>query len=206
MTRTLLVAPTGHGVGLTSACLGMLHALVERGVQVGFCKPLGQPHPLGQVDRSTALVRLTSALLPPEPIPADHVARRLGENALDLLMEDVVAVAERAAAGADVLLVEGLVPGTGLVYSGRVNEAMAQALDADVLLVGTSGGELDAATVAQTTEIAARPFRPGHRDRVLGVLVNRVPEGRRSRDRPAPPRAGVARAGAGRCGPLPEPS
>ena len=87
MTRTLLVAPTGHRVGLTSACLGMLHALVERGVQVGFCKPLGQPHPLGQVDRSTALVRLTSALLPPEPIPADHVARRLGETALDLLME-----------------------------------------------------------------------------------------------------------------------
>ena len=30
MTRTLLVAPTGHGVGLTATCLGLVHALAGR--------------------------------------------------------------------------------------------------------------------------------------------------------------------------------
>ena len=36
MTRTLLVAPTGHGVGLTAVCLGLLQGLpaLEQRVQV----------------------------------------------------------------------------------------------------------------------------------------------------------------------------
>ena len=48
MTRTLLLAPTGHGVGLTSVCLGLVHGLEQRGVKVGFLKPLAQP----RVDRA----------------------------------------------------------------------------------------------------------------------------------------------------------
>ena len=60
MTRTLLVAPTGHGVGLTATCLGLVHALERQGVSVGFYKPLAQPRARGaDQDRSTALVRLT---------------------------------------------------------------------------------------------------------------------------------------------------
>ena len=59
MTRTLLVAPTGHGVGLTAVCLGLLQGLEQQGVKVGFYKPLAQPGTHGSgVDHSTALVRL----------------------------------------------------------------------------------------------------------------------------------------------------
>jgi len=29
MARTVLLAPTGHRVGLTSSCLGLVHALAE---------------------------------------------------------------------------------------------------------------------------------------------------------------------------------
>ena len=69
-----MVVPTGHGVGLTGTCLGLVHALQQRGVDVGFFKPLGQPAAGGvRTDRSTALVRLTTALRPPEPIPAEEV-------------------------------------------------------------------------------------------------------------------------------------
>ena len=47
MTRTLLVVPTGHGVGTTATCLGLVNALQQRGVDVGFYKPLGQPRARG---------------------------------------------------------------------------------------------------------------------------------------------------------------
>jgi phosphate acetyltransferase len=174
MTRTLLLAPTGHGVGLTATCLGLVHALRQRGVDVGFYKPLSQPRaPAHGRDRSTALIRLTTTLQPPEPIAAEVVQRRLSENALDQLMEDVVEASEPLVSGHEVVVVEGLVPGSELVYSGRVNLALAKALDADVLLVGAPS-DAGLESLAETVAIAARPYRAGERDRVSGALVNRL--------------------------------
>src|SRR5690348_12712739 len=112
MTRTLLLVPTGHGVGMTATCLGLVHALQQRGVDVGFVKPLEQPRIKGHgIDRSTALIRLTASLDPPEPIPSERVQRRLSENAMDELMEEVLELSEPVVRGHDVVVVEGLVPG-----------------------------------------------------------------------------------------------
>jgi phosphate acetyltransferase len=174
VTRIVLVAPTGHGVGLTATCLGLVGALQERGVDVGFFKPLAQPRARRDgVDGSTALIRLTSALRPPEPIPAALVERRLSENAVDSLMEEVVAAAEPIIAAHDVVIVEGLVPGPGLVYAGRLNVALSKALDADVLLVGAA--DKSAEHVREGMAIAARTYGGGQRNRVVGAVVNRVP-------------------------------
>ena len=176
MTRTVLVVPTGHGVGLTATCLGLVNALQQRGVDVGFYKPLGQPRARGTGDdRSTALIRLTSSLRPPEPIPPSQVERRLSENALERLMEEVVAASEPVIGGHDVVVVEGLVPGSGLVYAGRVNLALAKALDADVLLVGAPTDD-DVDHLAETMAIAGRTYQVGEHDRVVGAVVNRVPD------------------------------
>ena len=175
-TRTLLLVPTGHGVGLTGVCLGLVHALQQHGVDVGFFKPLEQPRPdRTGGDRSTALVRLTSSLQPPEPIPAEEVERRLSESAVEQLMEDVVAAGEPVVRRHDVVVVEGLVPGSGLVYSGRANLALAKALDADVVLVGAPGSH-DLDHLAEAMAIAARTYRAGEHDRVVGAVVNRLPD------------------------------
>ncbi len=183
MTRTLLVAPTGHGVGLTAVCLGLLQGLEQQGVKVGFYKPLAQPGTHGsRADHSTALVRLSTSLRPPDPIPAGRVEQALSRNQLDALLEDVVAAAEPLLSEHDVVVVEGLVPGSGLVYAGRTNIALANALDADVLLVGAPsddadpGGGPDDARLAETIGITARTYRSGERDRVIGAVVNRVPD------------------------------
>lgn len=178
MTRILLVAPTGHGVGLTATCLGLVHALESRGVKVGFYKPLAQPRSRDEgEDRSTALVRLTSALEPPEPIAAQRVQQALSRDALDGLLEDVIAAAEPLIADNDVLVVEGLVPGSGLVYASRTNVAVAKALDADVLLVGAPEapeGPDDLERLAETMEITARTYQDGEGTRIVGAVVNRV--------------------------------
>jgi phosphate acetyltransferase len=202
VTRTVLVVPTGHGVGLTGMCLGLVNALQQGGVNVGFYKPLGQPAAgRSPIDRSTALVRLTTSLRPPEPISAEEVERRLSENALESLMESVVAAGEHVVRDHDVVVVEGLMPGSGLVYSGRVNLALAKALDADVLLVGAPAADDDAGHLAETMAIAARTYRAGEHDRVVGAVVNRV------RDASAPAvdrlRAALARYGIAMVGAVP---
>jgi phosphate acetyltransferase len=152
-----------------------VNALQQRGVDVGFYKPLGQPRARGAgPDRSTALIRLTSILRPSEPIAPEQVERRLSEGALETLMEEVVAAAEPVVARHDVVIVEGLVPGSGLVYAGRVNLALAEALDADVLLVGALTDSDNPAHLAEIMEIASRTYQAGEHDRVVGAVVNRV--------------------------------
>ncbi|MCU1678546.1 MAG: pta-2 [Frankiales bacterium] len=174
MPRTVLVVPTGHGVGLTSVCLGLVRALDRIEVPAGFLKPFAQPwHGTGP-DRSTALVRLISDLDPPDPLPQSALDEALGLHRIDELMERVVAVASGELASRDVVIVEGLVPGPDQVYSQRVNLALAKALDADVLLVAAAGDWL-AAEVAADAAIVAGTYRAGEEVRVVGVVVNRVP-------------------------------
>lgn len=51
--NTILLIPTGEGVGLTSACLGMIYALDCKGINAGFLKPF---HKL-QIPLLTVLLR-----------------------------------------------------------------------------------------------------------------------------------------------------
>ncbi len=178
VTRTILVVPTGQGSGLTSTCLGLVSALQQQGVDVGFGKPLAQPRP-GKAggDRSSALVRLTSTLQPPEPIPAGQVERALSENALESLLEQVISRMEAVVAGHDVVILEGLATGPDLTYAGRMNVALAKAFDADVLLVGAVDDDLGGDAVehlAEAMAITAQTYRANEHDRVIGALVNRL--------------------------------
>ncbi len=198
MSRTLLVAPTGHNVGLTSVCLGLVTALDRAGIAVGFAKPIGQPHADG-ADRSVELVRLTSHVAPAPCITAEHAEKLLGDGLLDDLMEEVVAVTE-SLSGCDIVVVEGLVPASDRVWSTRVDTAMARALDADVLLVadGTDGAA-DSPRFGDAVALAAGPYRIGERLRVAGCVVNRVPDTspeRMSGIATALARHGIALAGA----------
>jgi phosphate acetyltransferase len=172
--RYLLCVPTGHDVGLTSGALGLFGALDQRGVDVGFAKPIAQPgerDPDG--DRSCALVRTLAGVEVPAPLPAAFVEERLAHDALAEVMERVLAAT--AAARHELVVVEGLAPSSALVYSGQVNRALAEALDADVVLVA-SGASTDPAAVAEAAVRTALAYARGEESRVVGCLVNRAHE------------------------------
>ncbi|WP_432492695.1 phosphate acetyltransferase [Kineococcus gypseus] len=179
MPRTLLVVPTGHGAGLTSTCLGLVRALDARGVAVGFHKPLAQPGRGAGTDRSVALARLTTGLPVADPIAASTVVERLSRGDIDDLMEEVVAAAEGVLAAHDVVVVEGLAPSAEQVFSGRVNTALATALDADVLLVGSAGPDASdpgaPERIAEDMAVTAGTYRAGEALRVVGAVVSRWP-------------------------------
>jgi phosphate acetyltransferase len=193
VTRTLLVVPTGPHVGLTSACLGLLRALDERGVRVGFVKPLGQPRGDGGPDASVDLVRGLTSLRPPDALPSAALEELLGRRGIDAVLEEVVVRSQPAAAEHDVVVAEGLNPGPTQIYSSRMNQAMAKTLDADVVLVASfptvaapdahtgvaadpAAAQADAVEhLVESLSITRETYSAGEGSRVVGCIVTRVP-------------------------------
>ena len=163
-------------MGLTATCLGLVRALDRQGVRVGFYKPVAQPRAgdLGP-ERSTTLIRLATELDPPEPISVARLESLLSTGALDDVMEEVVEHGDEVLPNYDVVIVEGMVPSPEQTYSSRVNLAMAKALDASVVLVGAPGPR-GLADVDEAMAIAADTYRSGEDVRVLGCVVNRLPD------------------------------
>jgi len=149
--HTLLIAPAGRQVGLTTACLGLVRAFDRLGLRVAFAKPIAGR---GE-DRVVALMRLGAHLSPPEPISRHDADALLAAGDDQTLMERVVALCARAAEGADVLVVAGMSPEPGMVHSTRVNALMLRALDAELVVVGSPRGE-PPAELAGAIAIAAR--------------------------------------------------
>ncbi len=103
--KTLLLVPTEAGVGLTTICLGLLHALDQQGLRVAFCKPVGQPgETSGTIAETTAvttaestsesgpehtveLIRRYANLQPPPPLPCSQALAWLAAEQTDLLTE-----------------------------------------------------------------------------------------------------------------------
>jgi phosphate acetyltransferase len=186
MTRTLLVVPSAADAGLARTCLGLVRALDRRGVNVAFVKPVAQPRHDGSPDRSVALVAAISALRPPEPLSIAEVGQQLGEGGVDAVLEKTVAAWQPVYERSDVVIVEGVSPGPGWLYASELNQALARALDADVIVVGRwpaevgrPGPDLTEALVgdmAETLAITASGYGSGERARVVGCVVRSLPE------------------------------
>ena len=172
MPRTLLLAPAGRSVGLGTVCLGLVRALDRLGVRVAFVKPISvRSHEEG--DRMVSLMKLGARIHPPEPISRETVEQLLSSGDDQTLMEQVVAICNKAAEGADVLVAEGMAPEPGMVYATRVNTLMMKALDAELILVG-SPVDQNPAQVADAVAIAARGYGAIAEGQTVGCILNRV--------------------------------
>ena len=196
MVRSLLVVPTSADAGLARTCLGLVRALDRQEVNVAFVKPVAQPRADGGPDRSAALAAAITSRRPPDPLSTAELEQQLADRGLHAALEKIIAVLEPVHDRSDVVVVEALTPGPARLYAVEINQALARALDADVLLVAswpapdTRSGEdhihrpseagLDpiAAVVgdlAETLSIAASGYWTGEQARVVGCVVNGMP-------------------------------
>ena len=172
MSRAVMLVPTGEGVGLTSTCLGLVHALDRKGLRVGYCKPIAQKD-----DRSVEMIKAQTSLNPPSPFRRVEAEHMMSHGEEQVLLEEITARYNQAAEQADLVVVEGLRPEKHMEYSGHLNEAIADAIDAGVVLVGA----LDARSsneLADHFNIHAAAFRDEFtvdQSRILGCVLNKVP-------------------------------
>ncbi|WP_226685570.1 phosphate acetyltransferase [Stutzerimonas stutzeri] len=172
--HTIFLAPTGFGGGLNSISLGLIRALENAGLKVGFFKPIAQPFPVDQGrERSCILVERTLNLTSPEPLPLEQVERQLADGEIDLLLEDVISRYQEVAVGKDVVIVEGMVPTRESNYTQRINTQLAKSLDAEVILIGAQGSD-SLKRLAERIEIQAQLYGGAKDPKVLGVILNKV--------------------------------
>lgn len=178
MPTSLFLAPSGVHVGLTSVALGLVRALDNRGVRVGFCKPIGQSTERERgPERSTHFIRQATPLRPATPLPLESAERLLASGRRDELLAKLMADFHESSGDADVVVVEGLAHTPDAHMEVALNQALIQTLGASVILVGALGA-LPLAELAERLELSAEQHACGRRERVLGAVVNRIPADR----------------------------
>lgn len=167
-----MVVPTEGRVGLTSVSLGLLRALEARGLGAGFVKPIRQPGDDLGPERSTAFAAGGTARRPPEPLPFARAEAFLAAGRRHELLQETVSLYEQAAEGNDVVVVEGLTATASHPELDALNAQLAQAIDAQVVLVATLGDSPQA--LSDRLRVAAGPFGGTAAARVIGVVVNKL--------------------------------
>ena len=170
--KTILLVPTGEGVGLTSACLGLIYALDCQGVKAGFLKPFSQDEK-AESDRTTALYRHVSKTETVEPIPYAKLNYLLNTGETDELLEEAVRLHREVARTHDIIIVEGLVPSARDAFASEINASLAQALDAKVIFVSNANIAKPEQT-AEKVEAQLRYFGGAASARNAGVLFMRT--------------------------------
>ena len=171
-----MLIPIGTGVGVTSISLGLVRAFAREGVKVSFFKPVAQPKPtyIGP-EASTAVIKAGTDLDLPEPIEVSRMETLLSSGDDSTLLEEIIANFENhaAASGADVIIVEGLVPVEKHPFANRLNKQIASGIDADIVFV-TQPGNGGAQEIRERLELAVNTYAEGAQNRVLGCVINKV--------------------------------
>jgi len=169
MSHAFLLVSSGSGAGLTTVALGMVHALDQQGFRTGFCKPIAQLHDgdCGS-ERSTQLVSHVANIKAPVAINLRRAEALLGSGKLGLLLEEIVALYRQSALHKDVVIIEGLIADGHAGYATRLNAAIAQALDAEVILIAQPETDMD-----EYIGIAASSFSNSNDTSLTGIIINK---------------------------------
>ena len=173
MSRTIILIPTTTGVGLTSVSLGLVHALEQKGTKVGFLKPIAQSITGEDVlDRSTSIIKAAQTTEVGEPFMLSEAETLIGQNQTDVLLEKVVERHQALAKNNEIIVIEGLIPTRTNAYANSINYEIAQALDAEIVLVAAPGSDKPA-QLKERVEAAASEFGGRNNPNLLGVVINK---------------------------------
>jgi BioD-like phosphotransacetylase family protein len=176
--KRVFLAATGQNRGKTTTSLGLLAAIRDRGLRLGFVKPVGQRYLVvdgTRADEDAVLMRSVFALpdelddMSPVTLPrhftTDYIMGRIDED----LGAEVTAACDRVAADRDVVVIEGTGhAGVGAVV-GLSNARAAAILGAPVIIVSEGGvGRPIDEIVLNRSLFAAEGVE------VLGAVVNKV--------------------------------
>lgn len=172
--QCIYLVPSGVGVGLTSVSMGLVRALDRSGIRASFFKPVAQLF-RGDTgpERSTHVIRETTDLMPPDPIPYREVVREITAGSTDRLMERIMELYHQVAENADIVVAEGLISMDEFEHASLLNQAIARTLDASVVVVAAPLGK-NLEQLDQEIRNTASEFGGLESIRTLGAIVNFV--------------------------------
>ncbi|WP_319783541.1 phosphate acetyltransferase [Oceanisphaera sp. IT1-181] len=176
MARMIMLIPISGGVGITSVSLGVVRAMERKGIDVSFFKPVAQPrHPNKQEDHTTVMIAHSSNIKPAEPLALSDAESMISQDKLDILLEQIVEKVEKhvTQSGAEVMVIEGLVPTDSHSFTSNLNYNIAKALDADIVFVAQPTNETSQ-QLKDRIELAASSFGGMTNKRLVGCIINKV--------------------------------
>lgn len=178
MIKKIYIAATSQHIGKTTSTLGLVTALKNRGLNVGYCKPVGQQFvDLGdlRVDKDALLF---SRVMNFELSAENHSPVILGKGATSAYLKnpenysyakEILAAAKVLEAQHDIVVYEGTGhPGVGSVVD-LSNADVASLLDSGVILVveGGIGNTIDRINLSLSL------FREKNVP-IIGIIINKV--------------------------------
>jgi len=173
--HVFFVAPVGPGSGLTTISLGLVRALDRKGLRVAFFKPIRQPGREDGREPSTHFVAETSDIEPIEPFAWSYAEELVSSGRAGQLYEEIVGRAQERfdRSDIDVLIVEGLIATGDHPELDSLNEEVATAFDAEVVLVGSIGSGTPEA-LSERIEMVSQHFGGAKAGHLLGAIVNKL--------------------------------
>lgn len=176
--KRVFLAATGQNRGKTTTSLGLLAAIGERGLRLGFVKPVGQRYLVvdgTRADEDAVLMSEVFGLpdrlndMSPVTLPRHFTTDFVLGRVADDLPAQVRAAYDRVAAAKDLVVIEGTGhAGVGAVI-GLSNAAAAAMLDAPVIIVSEGGVGRPIDEIVLNAALFA-----AHGVRILGAVVNKV--------------------------------
>ncbi len=176
--KNIYVAATNQHVGKTTSTLGLVSAFMKKGLQVGYCKPVGQQFvDIGnlKVDKDAILF---ADLIHFDIEPDLHSPVIIGRGATKMFLDNpaqynleerILAAAEKLSEENDLVIYEGTGhPGVGSV-ANLSNARVAKILNAGVVMILEAGIGSSIDMFNMTTSIFREENVP-----IIGVIINKV--------------------------------
>ena len=176
--KNIYVAATSQHVGKTTSTLGLVASFIKNGLNVGYCKPVGQQHldyENYKVDKDTVLF---ADLIKFKIIPEVHSPVILGRGAVeqyldnpihDVLHSKIIEASKKLSRSHELVIYEGTGhPGVGSV-TNLSNAQVAKMLDAEVIMIV----EVGIGSTIDMLNMCLSLFKE-QKVNLLGVIINKV--------------------------------
>lgn len=176
--RNIYVAATSQHVGKTTSTLGLVASFLKNGLNVGYCKPVGQQHldyENYKVDKDTVLFadlikfKIIPEIHSPVILGRGEVEKYLDNPISEILQSKISDATKKLTKSHDIVIYEGTGhPGVGSV-TDLSNAQVAKMLDAEVIMIveGGIGSTIDMLNLCLSL------FRE-QKVNLLGVIVNKI--------------------------------
>lgn len=119
------------------------------------------------------MLRASSHLQIPEPLSISEAETFICQEQEDTLLEQIVARSKTVTAGAEVTLIEGLVPTRQHPFADQLNARIAETLDAEIIFVIAPGND-SPAHLKERIEVACAGYGGTKNQQISGVIINKV--------------------------------
>jgi phosphate acetyltransferase len=162
MAITLMVVPADDHAKLNRVSLGLVKAFQQQGYKTNFLQPINQkPVKFSKIPETIDLTK---------PIDIRYAEHLLGQGWINELLEEIVSMHENLSQNAEIIVVQGLSYISDQFYVTELNEEIADALGAKIIIAATSN-EKSHTFFADQIMITAHGYQNKN---ILGFIVEGV--------------------------------